>query len=102
MEIKNNKINLFGTIIKIKIQDIVLSDNNTEVYGLYEYDSNTIRIARFKNGLKLKDSEIKITILHELMHAIFSTGQYHHSSDDEPLVEWTARCLYKLVEKKII
>ncbi len=102
MEIKDNKVNLFGTTINIKIQDIVISEDNKEIYGLYEYSSKTIKVARYINGIKLKDSEIKITILHELIHAIFSIGQYHHSSSDEPLVEWTARCLYKLVEKKII
>ena len=102
MEIKNSKVNLFGTVINIKIKDIVFTEDGKEIYGVYKYDSNTIEVARYKNGIKLKDSEIKITILHELLHAVFSTGQYHHSSDDEPLVEWTARCLYKLVEKKII
>lgn len=102
MDIKNNKIDLFGTTITIKIQDIVLSEDNKEIYGLYEYSSKTIKVARYINGIKLKDSEVKITILHELMHAIFSIGQYHHSSDDEPLVEWTARCLYKLLQKKVI
>lgn len=102
MDIKNNKIDLFGTTITIKIQDIVLSEDNKEIYGIYECSSKTIRVARYINGIKLKDSEIKITILHELIHAIFSIGQYHHSSSDEPLVEWTARCLYKLLQKKVI
>lgn len=41
-------------------------------------------------------SEAKITLIHELIHAILDEGQYHGSSADEPMVEWLARCLKSL------
>ena len=43
-------------------------------------------------------SEAKITLLHELIHAILDEGQYHNSSENEPMVEWLARCLKSLMD----
>ena len=36
------------------------------------------------------------------MHAIFDAGDYHSCNDDEPLVEWCARCIYHLKKQGII
>lgn len=102
MEIKNTKVDLFGTTVTIQIMDVVKNDDGDDIYGKYNMNTKNIYVARYINGEKLKDSEIKITILHELVHAIFNIGQYKHSCDDEPLVEWTARCLFKLINKKVL
>lgn len=45
---------------------------------------------------------MKLTFLHELMHVILSTGQYNNCNNDEPLVEWLARCIYSLKNQNII
>lgn len=41
-------------------------------------------------------------MLHEIVHSIFQTGQYMSCDNDEPLVEWTARCLKALKQQHII
>lgn len=43
-------------------------------------------------------SDAKITLLHELIHAILDEGQYSNASNDEPMVEWLARCLKSLMD----
>ena len=53
-------------------------------------------------GNPLQDSTIEISKLHEIIHAIFEAGQYNACSEDEPLVEWTARCLYELIKQKVL
>jgi len=46
----------------------------------------------------MSKSETKITLLHELLHAILDEGQYFAQSEDEPMVEWLARCLKSLMD----
>lgn len=43
-------------------------------------------------------SDAKITLIHELIHAILDEGQYGNASNDEPMVEWLARCLKSLMD----
>lgn len=104
IEFKNKKFNLFGTEWQIRFEDVVLDPNDKhEIYGCtYRGGINVITLARTVDGNKVSNKELKITMLHEIMHAIFTTGQYFSSNDDEPLVEWCARCLNQLIEKKII
>ena len=51
-----------------------------------------------ENGLNLTPRTINITLLHELVHAIFASGMYQETQD-EPLVEWVAKCIYSLYEQ---
>lgn len=104
IELKNKKFNLFGTEWQIRFEDKVLdSEDGHEIYGeTYRGAVNVITIAKTMNGIKIPDREIQLTLLHELFHAIFGTGQYHGSNDNEPLVEWCARCINTLLEKKIL
>lgn len=104
IELKNKKMNLFGTEWRIRFEEKVLDpESGREIYGItYRGANNVITIAKTIYGQKINDKEIKLTLLHELMHAVFITGQYNNSNDDEPLVEWCARCLYQLIDKKVI
>lgn len=45
---------------------------------------------------------MSVSFLHEIVHAILNEGQYSGSSDDEPLVEWLAKCLKHLKDQKVI
>lgn len=54
------------------------------------------------NNKKLSNVEIKTTLYHELIHAILSEGAYGKESDNEPLVEWIAKCLVQLNTNNII
>ena len=105
MELKNRSIDLFGTKYKIKIVDTIEIEGPNGIeypLGLTDYYNNIISIASYTNGIKIPKNEMEITLLHELMHAILSTGQYTEYSKDEPLVEWLARCLYQLINKKVL
>ena len=50
-------------------------------------------------GKTLPQITIEITILHEMIHAILSSGQYESANNDEPLVEWLANCIYSIKEQ---
>lgn len=69
-------------------------------FGDTNYETNKIRVAtKTKDGLPLPESTVKITLLHEMIHAILGDGQYNNCNDDEPLVEWLANCLYSIKEQ---
>ena len=104
MKFHDTEFYIFGTKWKIVFKDTVLSDdeNPHEIYGCCIMSSHTIEIAKSINGIKQTKEELKISLLHEIFHAIFDTGQYINSSNDEPLVEWCARSINSLLEQKII
>lgn len=75
-------------------------DKDSFKLGDTNYETNYIRVAtKTKDGISLPEATIKLTLLHEMMHAILGSGQYNHCSDDEPLVEWLANCIYSLKEQ---
>lgn len=84
---KEKSYNLFGSTWRIQFVDEVVGENDRWLFGKTESPS--------------KD-EIELTVLHEIVHSIFQTGQYMSCDNDEPLVEWTARCLKALKEQHII
>ena len=69
-------------------------------FGDTNYELNRIRIAtKTKEGQLLAEKTIKLTVLHEIMHAICGTGQYNVYSEDEPFIEWLANCIYSLKQQ---
>ena len=69
-------------------------------FGDTNYELNRIRIAtKTKEGKLLAEKTIKLTVLHEIMHAICGTGQYNAYSEDEPFIEWLANCVYSLKQQ---
>ena len=69
-------------------------------FGDTNYELNKIRIAtKTKEGKLLAEKTIKLTVLHEIMHAICGTGQYNAYSEDEPFIEWLANCIYSLKQQ---
>ncbi len=100
---KEKNYNLFGSNWKIQFTDKVVDDNNKWIFGTTESPSMLITVSTKKpDGSKLSKDEIELTVLHEIVHSIFQTGQYMNCDNDEPLVEWTARCLKTLKEQHII
>ena len=100
---KDKKFDLFGSKIVIKETDRVLvKDKDIEAYGGYNPDGNEILLAETVNGHTVTEDEKRITLLHELFHCIFDKGKYNADGDDEPLVEWCARCINSLIKQKII
>lgn len=97
------KFKLFNTEWRIKYID---SFENSKDGGYQVGDTNhvshVITVAKSANGEKLSERDIKITLLHELVHSILGTGQYNSCNNDEPMVEWIANCLYSLIEQKVL
>lgn len=96
---------LFNTIWKIEYVDsIEIESNDGEHFSYGQADplSHTIKIAKYVGGIKQSKEDIELTLLHELFHAMFITGQYGHCNSDEPLVEWLANCLLSLKKQKVL
>lgn len=100
---KNKTINIFGSKYKIKYVDKVYDENNNWIYGKVDTSSKEILISTLlHNDTPIQKEEIEISLYHELYHAILMTGQYMNCNNDEPLVEWLARCTYSLIKQKVL
>ena len=95
-KLHNKKIDIFGTKYTIKIVDKLQNGDAIHTGSTY-HDSLIIKIAKYVNNAKISNEEMTRTLLHEINHAILATGQYFNSNDDEPLVEWIARCYYSIL-----
>lgn len=93
----NKTINIFGTKYKIQYVDKVYDTENNWIYGLTDPESKIIKISTINDKDKpIQKEEIELTLHHEVFHAILMSGQYMGYNNDEPLVEWLARCIYSL------
>ena len=101
-DFNNKQFDIFGTVFTIKLVDTLDEDDNNLHYGLTEYNTKEIRISKEVIKAKQPDSEIYITLVHEIIHAILDTGQYFEESQKESLVEWIARCIISLLKQDIL
>ena len=84
---------------KIPLEEF--EENEGLLFGRTYSENNKILIATKNSKCTIiPETTIKLTVLHEIMHAILIAGQYNSCSDDEPLVEWLANCIYSLLEQK--
>lgn len=100
-----NTFDIYGTEWEIKYCDNIKEEANdgNKLEGLCDHSNHLISIATKKlNGEVKPQSEIELTKLHEIFHAILGTGQYIPSCEDEPLVEWLARSVYSLKKQGIL
>lgn len=83
---KEKSYNLFGStwkIQKIQFVDEVVGENNKWLFGETESPSRVITVSIKKpDGSKLSKDEIELTVLHEIVHSIFQTGQYMNCDED--------------------
>jgi hypothetical protein len=102
---QDREFDLFGIKWTIKYVDKLEETNKEDGYffGISHVDSATIQIALLDSkGKPLSEETIRITLLHELTHAILGSGSYESSTHDEPMVEWIARCINSLLKQKVI
>lgn len=101
---KDKRFDIFGTKYRIKFMDVVPNDNpETFTWGDTDGRVHLIQIAtKDIKGKPIPEDELDITVKHELMHTIFSEGQYSSCNTDEPLVEWCARCLHSLKKQGVL
>ncbi len=99
-----SSVNIFGTRYRIKyVDNISSSEDGPFCYGETDRLNKTITIAtKDREGKSLSPEEIEVTFYHELMHVIFGEGQYLSCNDDEPLVEWCAKCLRSFKKQGIL
>ena len=74
-----------------KIVEVKKIGKNDLIYGETDWRINTIRI-RAELSIDTK----RLVLFHELVHVIFANGCYKKENDNEPLVEWLAKCLSEL------
>ena len=99
---KDRNLNIFGTKYRIKFIDKV-SDTENFKFGLCNHIQKTILVnTKDDKGNSLPPEEVKLTLLHEVIHAILGEGQYLHSNEDEPLVEWLARNINSLTKQNLL
>ena len=104
MNFKNRTFKIFNTTYKLKFVDNIESeDDNSTVLGITDSSLKIIEIrTKDKLGKVINKNDLYITLLHEIIHAIFIEGQYLQVNQDEPLVEWTAKCLKHLIDQKVL
>ena len=82
------------------IDKIELPNSEGFFFGYTNVSANKILIAlKDYDGNSLSQTTIEITVLHEIIHAILSSGQYESATNDDPLVEWLANCIYSLKQQ---
>ena len=101
-DFNNKQFDIFGTVFTIKLVDTLDEDDNNLHYGLTEDNTKEIRISKEVIKAKQPDSEIYITLVHEIIHAVLNTEQYLEESQKEPLIEWLTRCIISLLKQDIL
>lgn len=102
MKYKNFKFDLFGDTYKVIYKDKTFHKDQY-VLGQTNTVKNIIYIStKDEDGKELPDSVILTTLYHEIFHAILFVGQYNSCGEDEPLVEWQARCLNALIKQNVL
>ena len=82
------------------VDKIELPNSEGFFFGHTKVTANKILVAtKDFEGKPLPQTTIEITTLHEMIHAILSSGQYESANNDEPLVEWLANCIYSIKEQ---
>lgn len=104
-EYKTKKINLFGTIWTIKfVKHILKREDSDETFvGMTYHARKFIEVSiTDDDGNPINKEEIKLNLLHELMHACFGEGQYWDCNNNEQLVEWMAKCFREIFNKNVL
>lgn len=104
---KNTTINLLGVKYSVKFMDTVLDKDpdGTEisVWGLCNHDKRSIYIATKNSEMKPRSrDEIRITLIHEILHAICTSYQYFNASSDEPFIEIMARSINSMINSDLL
>lgn len=101
-DFNNKQFDVFGTVFTIKLVDTLDEEDNNLHYGFTEGNIKEIKISKEVVKAKQPDSELYLTLVHEIIHAILDTGQYLEESQKEPLIEWLARCIISLLKQDIL
>lgn len=98
----NKKFELFGTTYVIKVVGILANNDNMYQYGITYNAKKEIHISKKVGDSIQPESEVYLTLVHEIVHCILDAGQYNEESQNEALVEWLSRCIVSLLKQKIL
>ena len=99
------KFKIFGEPWKIEWVDCILNPENPGMWRFGETDngSHKVRVSmECGDGTPIPLRTQEITKVHELLHVILDEGQYLEESQNEPLIEWLAKCIVSLKEQKVL
>lgn len=97
------KFKLFGSTWTMKKVNKALVNDGQWAFGFTDAGNRTIEVSTIDDkDKKISNQEVRLTMLHEIVHSILETGQYHQTNMDEPQVEWIARCLLSLIDQGIL
>ena len=100
------KFNLFGTEYLVKYCDEIKREHEGETQvteGLCDSANQIISVAMKRpDGNPHNNFTIRKNTLHEFFHAILDEGQYIELSNNEPLVEWLARCITSILDQGVL
>lgn len=99
MNMKN--ISILGTEYQVEMLDEIKNENGDKVVeGICDSSNRSIKvILKRPDGKPLAMADVKKNLWHEIVHAILDEGQYLELSENEPLVEWMARCITDVLEQ---
>lgn len=91
---------IFNSTWTVSFVDTIKTEDGGKYVGITYGSQNKIEIAtKDSDGNSLPETTVKVTVLHEMIHAILEEGQYGEASLDEPMVEWIANCIYSIKQQ---
>lgn len=99
------KFKIFGEPWKIQWVKCILNPDNPELWRFGETDNgtHTLKISQETvDGTPIPKRTQEVTKMHELVHVMLDEGQYLEETQNEPLVEWLAKCLVSLKEQNVL
>lgn len=104
MEIKNRQIKIGNSRWKVKLEESMLGEDGESFYfGISNATYKEIKLStKLPNNNKINNDSLQETYYHEILHSILNEGQYNEESDNEPLVEWIAKCLLQLKKQNAL
>ena len=101
---KKESYKLFDEKWEIEYVDsIPVNDKYDFLFGESNGIDRKIKVAtKYSDDTPLDNITIDISRIHEIVHSIFTAGQYMRENNDEPLIEWVAKCIYSLLRQGIL
>lgn len=86
------KIRILG--IDYSVREVQLINDDDTIMGLCRYQANEILI---KKGLS--DADKKITLIHEILHAVLGQLGFENENDNENMIKSLSTSLYLVLEE---
>ena len=78
-------------------------DKESFYFGMSNAIYKEIKLStKLPDNTKVNNDSLQETYYHEILHSILNEGQYKEESDNEPLIEWMAKCLLQLKKQNAL